>query len=321
MAEQPTQTQAVRAAMAALPPTRDAVDLAGFSFGFGGAAGDVLIDIDLSVPRGARALLVGANGAGKSTLLRVLAGRSMAKTGTVRVLGKHPFFESPEGVTYLGTEWAMNPVVRRDVPVSRLLKTLGAERYPDRCAQLLDIMDVDVDWHMHEVSDGQRRRVQIVLGLMQPWDLLLLDEVTVDLDVIVRADLLRFLRDETESRGATVLYATHIFDGLAGWPTHAVHIAEGRVLKVRAANEPGGFPELDTARAARAAARSVAAAASSDPAAAADAVAVIDNSPLLAVVDAWLREDLRNRKRHAARKAPDGRPMTRWEMLSENMKE
>jgi CCR4-NOT complex subunit CAF16 len=46
---------------------------------------------------------------------------------------------------------------------------------------------------MHQVSDGQRRRVQIVLGLLQPWDVLLLDEVTVDLDVVVRANLLNFL--------------------------------------------------------------------------------------------------------------------------------
>ena len=54
-------------------------------------------------------------------------------------------------------------------------------------------MDVDINWHMHQVSDGQRRRVQIVLGLLQPWDVLLLDEVTVDLDVVVRANLLNFL--------------------------------------------------------------------------------------------------------------------------------
>lgn len=64
-------------------------------------------------------------------------------------------------------------------------------------------MDVDVNWHMHQVSDGQRRRVQIVLGLLMPWEVLLLDEVTVDLDVVVRSNLLNFLKKETETRGAT----------------------------------------------------------------------------------------------------------------------
>ncbi len=73
---------------------------------------------------------------------------------------------------------------------------------------------------MHQVSDGQRRRVQIFLGLIRPFKILLLDEVTVSLDVVVRQDLLRYLRRESEQRGATILYATHIFDGLDDWPTH-----------------------------------------------------------------------------------------------------
>jgi ABC-type uncharacterized transport system ATPase subunit len=61
---------------------------------------------------------------------------------------------------------------------------------------------------------------QIFLGLIRPFKILLLDEVTVSLDVVVRQDLLRYLRRESEQRGATILYATHIFDGLDDWPTH-----------------------------------------------------------------------------------------------------
>lgn len=58
---------------------------------------------------------------------------------------------------------------------------------------------------MHAISDGERRRVQLVMGLMAEWDVLLLDEVTVDLDVLVRDDLLSFLKEESEVRGATIL--------------------------------------------------------------------------------------------------------------------
>ncbi len=61
---------------------------------------------------------------------------------------------------------------------------------------------------MHQISDGERRRVQIVAGLMAPWQMLLLDEVTVDLDVLVRSRLLNFLAEECDQRGATILYAT-----------------------------------------------------------------------------------------------------------------
>jgi energy-coupling factor transporter ATP-binding protein EcfA2 len=56
---------------------------------------------------------------------------------------------------------------------------------------------------------------------------LLLDEITVDLDVLGRADLMRFLVEECDSRGATIIYATHIFDGLEFWPSHVAYVARG----------------------------------------------------------------------------------------------
>jgi len=80
---------------------------------------------------------------------------------------------------------------------------------------------------MHTISDGERRRVQLCFGLMSPWEVLLLDEVTVDLDVLVRDDLIRFLKADSEARNATILYATHIFDGLNDFPTHIVHMRFG----------------------------------------------------------------------------------------------
>ena len=49
---------------------------------------------------------------------------------------------------------------------------------------------------------------------------LLLDEITVDLDVLGRADLMSFLRRECEERNVTIVYATHIFDGLEQFATH-----------------------------------------------------------------------------------------------------
>jgi len=165
-------------------------------------------------------------------LLQVLAGKRMVKGGgQAKVLGNEVFFKTPPGVTYLGTEWANNPVVRSDLAVSHFIDSVGGWRHKDRRDRLLDILDVDLAWHMHAISDGERRRVQIVAGLMAPWDLLLLDEVTVDLDVLVRTRLLSFLKEETTTRNATVLYATHIFDGLDTFPTHICHLQLGATLE------------------------------------------------------------------------------------------
>lgn len=92
--------------------------------------------------------------------------------------------------------------------MAHFLDSVGGYRHPERRDRLLDLMDVDSSWRMHQVSDGERRRVQIVAGLMAPWQMLLLDEVTVDLDVLVRSRLLNFLAEECTNRRATILYAT-----------------------------------------------------------------------------------------------------------------
>ena len=64
-----------------------------------------------------------------------------------------------------------------------------------------------------------RGAVQLAMGLIRPWTVLLLDEITVDLDVLSRAEFLGWLKRETEARECTIVYATHILDNLAGWPT------------------------------------------------------------------------------------------------------
>ncbi|KAJ6539329.1 P-loop containing nucleoside triphosphate hydrolase protein [Mycena capillaripes] len=186
--------------------------------------------ISLDLPPGSRTVIVGPNGAGKSTLLQILAGKRLVNGADIRIKDRDVFRDSPPGVTFLGTEWAMNPVVRGDIVVSHFLDSVGGYRHKERRDILLDILDVDLDWHMHNISDGERRRVQLVFGLMAPYDVLLLDEVTVDLDVLVRDDLLQFLKRDSETRGATIIYATHIFDGLNHFPTHIAHMSFGRLV-------------------------------------------------------------------------------------------
>jgi CCR4-NOT complex subunit CAF16 len=186
-------------------------------------------NITLSLPPRSRTLLIGANGAGKTTLLRLLAGKRLAPRNTISVSGKDPFAEGLEGVTYLGLEWVLNAIVRTDIGVDELLRSVGGDHYPERRDELVGVLDIDTSWRMHAVSDGERRRVQLAMGLVRPWTVLFLDEITVDLDVWSRAQFLGWLRRETETRECTIVYATHILDNLAGWPTHLVHMHLGRV--------------------------------------------------------------------------------------------
>eukprot|EP00249_Psilotum_nudum_P012433 c23782_g1_i2 orf=135-806(+) len=189
-------------------------------------------DFSITLRAGDRCLLVGVNGAGKSTVLRIIGGQHMVEPGAVRVLGKPVFHDttltSSGELSYLGGEWKRDVAfagfdvpLQMDVSAEKMIfgvQGINAERR----SRLIRILDIDLSWRLHKVSDGQRRRVQICMGLLQPFKVLLLDEITVDLDVLARADLLSFLRSESEERGATIIYATHIFDGLDSWPSHIV---------------------------------------------------------------------------------------------------
>ncbi|KAJ5352321.1 ABC transporter [Penicillium brevicompactum] len=190
---------------------------------------DGLQDVGMSLPAGSRTLLIGANGAGKTTLLRLLSGKRLAPNDTIAVGGKDPFKDSLDGVTYLGVEWVLNSIVRTDIDVPTLLASVGGNAYPERRDELVDILDIDLRWRMHAVSDGERRRVQLAMGLLRPWQVLLLDEITVDLDLLSRSNFLAFLKRETETRACTIVYATHILDNLAQWPTHLAHMHLGKV--------------------------------------------------------------------------------------------
>ena len=156
----------------------------------------------------------------------------MAPSGSVNISGVDPFKQGLEGVTYLGVEWVLNPIVRTDIDVVTLLSSVGGDHYPERKDELVRILDIDLTWRMHILSDGERRRVQLAMGLLRPWQVLLLDEITVDLDLLSRVNFLHYLKQETEKRPCTIVYATHILDNLADWPTHLVHMSLGKVKKL-----------------------------------------------------------------------------------------
>jgi CCR4-NOT complex subunit CAF16 len=231
-----------------------AIQVRGLEFGYRGDPRRVLAGIDLTVEAGRRVLVIGANGAGKTTLLRVIAGKHLVTPETVRVLGR-PAFHDPDlstRVEILGGRFPFDV----DLSVAEILARQHAVDAARR-DRLIEVLGVDLEWHMHAISDGQRRRVQLLLGMLRPREVLLLDEVTTDLDLIARMDLLSFLREESEQRGTTILYATHIFDALAEWATDVLYMAGGRIVLAAPIGE----------------------------------VAELANMPLVRVVEGWLRRD------------------------------
>lgn len=208
-----------------------ALQVQGLTFRYRPDLPPVLVDLDLEVEEGERCVLVGSNGAGKTTLLKVLGGRYMVPPQSVRVLGRSAFHDTGlvHQVAFLGGRFPFEV----DVPVRDVVAGVR-DVDPAVRRELTDLLGVDPGWSMRFVSDGQRRRVQILLALLRRPRVLLLDEVTTDLDVLARQDLLAWLRRETESRGGsgcTILYATHILDALDTWATHVAWLSGGRLVR------------------------------------------------------------------------------------------
>lgn len=187
-------------------------------------------NLSLNIKKGERCLLVGSNGSGKTTLLNILGGKHMINVDSVLVLNQPSFHNTHPKITLLTGNWSKtvsfagtNVAYQSDITVLQMLKEL--KNYDiNRLKKLLSVLDINLSWCMHLVSDGQRRRVQILLGLIQPCDVLLLDEITVDLDLVSRNNFLNFLKEESENNNLTILYATHIFDRLDEWATNIAYI-------------------------------------------------------------------------------------------------
>lgn len=192
----------------------------------------------LKLPRGCRCVLVGGNGAGKSTLISILAGRRLIQEGEVTVLGKRAFHDHAELdslVSTLSSDWkrqvaelsGSKSMVFRDLANNSIQESVASgfdmSLLAQRMLQLIQMLGIDPLKPIGCLSDGMMRRVQIALKLLRPANLLLVDEVTADLDVLARQALLHFLREEAE-RGCAVLYCTHILDGLDGWATHILRM-------------------------------------------------------------------------------------------------
>ncbi|KNC76092.1 hypothetical protein, variant [Sphaeroforma arctica JP610] len=127
------------------------IEVTGLNYAYKGGM-PVLFDVNMKMPKGARCLLVGANGTGKSTLLRILAGKKLVHSTKCEVLGHDPFQSTPNGLTYLGSEWANNPITRQDMRVTQLIRSSGGNEHRERRDRLLDILDINPNWRMHEYA-------------------------------------------------------------------------------------------------------------------------------------------------------------------------
>ncbi|MCF6744795.1 ATP-binding cassette domain-containing protein [Blastococcus sp. KM273128] len=178
-----------------------------------------VVGVDLDVAAGEIVGFLGPNGAGKTTTLRMLTTLLEPTAGTATVAGCD-LRTDPVGVRrrigYVSQSGSTAPEARAGEEVvdhARLYGMSTAEA-TERGRQLFAELDLDGLWERQPkaMSGGQRRRLDIAVGLIHVPELVFLDEPTTGLDPQARANLWEHIRGLREDRGTTVFLTTHYLD-------------------------------------------------------------------------------------------------------------
>ena len=216
------------------------------SYPAGGSLLPVFSGLNLTVPRGDFAAIMGPSGSGKSTLLNLLAGIDHPDRGEIRI-GRARLDQMGEAAR---TSWRAHHLgivfqfynllpmltVAENVELPLLLKPLSARMRRERVMTVLEL--VGLSGHARhrpsQLSGGQQQRTGIARAIVSDPELILCDEPTGDLDRKSADDILAMLRVLNAELGKTILMVTH--DPLAAASARrTLHLDKGSFLEERRA--------------------------------------------------------------------------------------
>jgi len=175
--------------------------------------------------------LVGSNGAGKTTLLKHVLGLLRATSGSVRVFGLDPV-RDPVGVLgrigYLSEErelpeWMSIDELMRYTQAYHPTWDVAYER------ELLATFALDPRKKIKELSKGMRAQAGLIAAVAHRPELLILDEPSSGLDVVVRRDILDAVVRAVADDGRTVIFSSHLLDEVERMSDHVTLMHQGRV--------------------------------------------------------------------------------------------
>ncbi|MFB4316081.1 ABC transporter ATP-binding protein [Actinomadura sp. 21ATH] len=193
--------------------------------------------IDLTVEPGEILGLLGPNGAGKTTTLRMLTTLLPPTGGTAEVAGHDLLRESAkvrERIGYVAQSGGLDPAcaAREELVTQARLHRLPRAAARERAEEVAAALDLTglLDRPTAALSGGQRRRLEIALGLVNRPAILFLDEPTTGLDPGARADLWDLVRRIRGERGTTIFLTTHYLDEADALADRVVVVDAGAVV-------------------------------------------------------------------------------------------
>ena len=192
--------------------------------------------IDLAIEAGEIFALLGPNGAGKTTTVEILAGFRAADSGSVSVLGFDPATKGDAGRTWrnrigIVLQTASDAGSFKVREIVRHFSAFYAN--PRDVDQVIEAVGLSAkrDSLVLELSGGQRRRLDVALGIIGSPELLFLDEPTTGFDPEARRAFWSLIRD-LKAGGTTILLTTHYLDEAEELADRVAVIAAGKILEV-----------------------------------------------------------------------------------------
>ncbi len=192
-----------------------------------------IVDVSFKEEEGEIFGFIGPNGAGKSTTIRLLLSLIHPTSGTAKVFGKDVTTHGPEirrDIGYLPSE----VFYYEGMKVKDLLN-YSASFYAGDCTQrikeLSDLMELEMNRRISDLSYGNKKKVGIVQGLLHSPKLLFLDEPTAGLDPLMQRKFFDLIRKEN-ARGVTVFFSSHILGEVQRLCNRVGIIREGKIVEI-----------------------------------------------------------------------------------------
>jgi len=198
---------------------------------------EAVTDLTFQVERGELVAFLGPNGAGKSTSLRMLTTLIPPTSGTARVVGfdilKRPA-EVRARIGYVGqlTSGSFAQRTRDELLSQGAFYGMPRAAAAQRADELIESLDLAsfATRTVQQLSGGQKRRLDVALGLMHAPPLLFLDEPSTGLDPQSRANLWQHILDLREKHGTTVFLTTHYLEEADRYAERVMVMDKGRVI-------------------------------------------------------------------------------------------
>jgi ABC-2 type transport system ATP-binding protein len=190
-------------------------------------------DISFNVEEGEIFGFIGPNGAGKSTTIRTLLSLIYPTSGSATIFGKDTVQFAPEIKKEIG--YLPSEVFYYDNMKVKDLLNYSASFYKKDCRkrikELAEIMDLDLNKKIDDLSLGNKKKVGIVQGLLHEPKLIILDEPTSGLDPLMQQKFFELLEEENR-KGATILFSSHILTEVQRLCNRVAIIKEGKIVTV-----------------------------------------------------------------------------------------